>query len=109
MDWIVSLEQYLHLQAAVIELVGTVLGYIGLGLMKDGGFFQMLSVTSIIFCALLSIPLLRQRLRCHHWLGMTVICGGIAIKSIPAIRDFINPDRIDVSKDSIDNINRVIK
>ena len=58
------------LQAAVIELVGTVLGYIGLGLMKDGGFFQMLSVTSIIFCALLSIPLLGQRLRCHHWLGM---------------------------------------
>ena len=26
---------------------------------------------------------------------MTVICGGIAIKSIPAIRDFINPDRIE--------------
>ena len=27
---------------------------------------------------------------------MTVICGGIAIKSIPAIRDFINPERIKV-------------
>ena len=44
----------------MLDIVGTSLGYIGLGFMKDAGFFQMLRVSPIIFCALLSIPILKQ-------------------------------------------------
>ena len=44
----------------MFDIVGTSLGYIGLGFMKDAGFFQMLRVSPIIFCALISIPVLKQ-------------------------------------------------
>ena len=46
-----------------MDIVATSLGYMGLGFMNDPGLFQMLRVSPIIFCGLLSIPFLKQRLR----------------------------------------------
>ena len=74
-----------------MDIVGTSLGYIGLGFMKDAGFFQMLRVSPIIFCALLSIPIMKERLRWFQWTGILVVCSGLIIKSIPAVMDFFDP------------------
>jgi len=69
--------------AAFLDLLATSLGYMGLAFMRDPGFFQMLRVSPIIFCGLLSIPILRQRLRWFNWVGILIIGIGIVIKSIP--------------------------
>ena len=53
--------------------------------MKNAGFFAMLKIASIVFCALLSIPILKQKLKWFHWTGILIMCAGIVIKSIPAI------------------------
>jgi len=78
--------------AALLDIVGTSLGYIGLGFMKDAGFFQMLRVSPIIFCALLSIPILKQRLKWFNWTGILIVCTGIIVKAIPQIIETSNPD-----------------
>ena len=57
--------------------------------MKDGGFYQMLRVSSIIFCALLSIPVLKQKLGWYNWTGIFIIITGITLKSVPSIQDFL--------------------
>ena len=78
-------------QAALMDIVGTSLGYIGLGFMKDAGFFQMLRVSPIIFCALLSIPIMKERLRWFQWTGILVVCTGLVVKSIPDVVNFFDP------------------
>jgi len=69
--------------AAFLDLFATSLGYMGLAFMRDPGFFQMLRVSPIVFCGLLSIPFLGQRLRWFNWTGILIIGIGIAIKGIP--------------------------
>ena len=68
-----------------MDIIGVSLGYTGLGFMKNGGFFTMLKVTSLVFCALLSIPILKQRLKWFKWIGIAIICAGIIMKSVPYI------------------------
>ena len=84
--------------AALMDIVATSLGYIGLGFMKDAGFFQMLRVTPIIFCGLLSIPILKQRLKWFNWTGILLVCTGLIIKAIPRVMDSVdpNPDKVDI-------------
>ena len=84
------------LPAALMDIVATSLGYIGLGFMKDAGFFQMLRVTPIIFCGLLSIPILKQRLKWFNWTGILLVCTGLIIKAIPRVMDSVdpNPDKV---------------
>ena len=36
--------------------------------------------TPIIWCGLLSIPFLGQRLKAHNWIGILVLSGGLVIK-----------------------------
>jgi len=69
--------------AAFLDIVATAMGYMGLGFMKNPGFFQMLRCSPIIFCGLLSIPFLGQRLKAHNWIGIAVLCTGLIIKAIP--------------------------
>ena len=72
-----------------MDLVSASLAFIGLGFMKDGGFYQMLRVSSVIFCALLSIPVLKQKLGWYNWAGIFIIIAGITLKSVPSIQDFL--------------------
>jgi len=71
--------------AAALDLLATSLGYMGLAFLKDPGFFQMLRVSPMIFTGLLSIPILKQRLRWFNWVGMLVVCLGIVIKVLPKV------------------------
>jgi len=74
--------------AAFLDIVATAMGYMGLGFMKNPGFFQMLRCSPIIFCGLLSIPFLGQRLKAHNWIGIAVLSTGLIIKAIP---DAVHP------------------
>ena len=76
-------------QATLLDIVSTSVAYTGLGFMKDGGFYQMLRVSSVVFCALLSIPVLKQKLGWHKWIGILIIIAGITLKSVPSIQDFL--------------------
>jgi len=71
--------------AAFMDILATSLGYMGLAFLKDAGLFQMLRVTPMLWCAILSIPILRQRVKWFQWLGMFVVIGGIFIKAIPLL------------------------
>jgi len=77
--------------AAALDIVGTSLGYMGLAFMKDAGFFQMLRVSPIIFCGLLSIPILKQKLKWFNWGGILVVCTGLIVKAIPKVIQSANP------------------
>jgi len=77
--------------AAFLDIVATSLGYMGLGFMNDPGLFQMLRVSPIIFCGLLSIPFLKQRLRWFNWTGILLVCMGLVVKAIPKLLDSANP------------------
>lgn len=69
--------------AAFLDIIGTSCDYMGLGLMRNPGFQQMLRATPIVFCALLSIPFLGKRLKAHNWSGIGIVVVGLAIKAIP--------------------------
>lgn len=71
--------------ASFLDITATSLGYMGLGFMKNPGFFQMLRVSPIIFCGLISIPVLKQRLKLHNWAGIFVVCTGLIIKALPYV------------------------
>ena len=77
------------LQAALLDIVSASVAYIGLGFMKDGGFYSMLRVLNVVFNALLSIPVLKQKLRWYNWTGIFIIIAGITLKSVPSIQDFL--------------------
>ena len=72
-----------------MDIISTSVAYTGLGFMKDGGFYQMLRVSSVVFCALLSIPVLKQKLKWFNWTGILIIIAGITLKSVPSIQDFL--------------------
>jgi len=71
--------------AAFLDIVATSLGYMGLAFMKDPGFFQMLRVSPIIFCGLLSMPVLKQKLKWFNWTGILIVCTGLIIKALPNV------------------------
>ena len=79
----------MNFQATLLDIISTSVAYTGLGFMKDGGFYQMLRVSSVVFCALLSIPVLKQKLGWHKWIGILIIIAGITLKSVPSIQDFL--------------------
>ena len=49
----------------------------------------MLRVLNVVFNALLSIPVLKQKLRWYNWTGILIIIAGITLKSVPSIQDFL--------------------
>jgi len=67
--------------ASFMDLLGTALGYMGLAFCKDGGTFQMLRATAMMWAGLLSIPFLKRGLKWFQVLGMVVIAGGLALKA----------------------------
>lgn len=67
--------------ASFMDLLGTALGYMGLAFCKDGGTFQMLRATAMMWAGLLSIPFLKRGLKWFQVLGMVIIAGGLAIKA----------------------------
>ena len=74
-----------------MDILATSLDYMGLAFMKDAGLFQMLRVTPMLWCAILSIPILRQKVKWYGWVGMVVVILGIFIKAIPL---FFSPDDV---------------
>jgi len=77
--------------AAFLDIFATGLGYLGMIFMANPGFFQMLRCTPIIWCGLLSIPFLGQRLKAHNWIGIGVLSAGLLIKAIPdAVKPFVD-------------------
>ena len=77
-----------------MDILATSLDYMGLAFLKDAGLFQMLRVTPMLWCAILSIPILRQRVKLYQWFGMVVVVVGIFIKAIPLL--FPPSDKSDV-------------
>jgi len=67
--------------ASFMDLLGTALGYMGLAFCKDGGTFQMLRATAMMWAGLLSIPFLKRGLKWFQVLGMVIIAGGLGIKA----------------------------
>jgi len=69
------------------------MGYMGLAMIHDAGVFQMLRVTAMIWCGLLSIPFLGHRLKWFQWVGMLTIAGGLIAKaSEQLLPDYIKKD-----------------
>jgi len=93
--------------AAFLDIFATGLGYLGLIFMANPGFFQMLRCTPIIWCGLLSIPFLGERLKAHNWIGIGVLSLGLMIKAIPdAVKPFVDytVNGTDIHPDSLGNI-----
>jgi len=93
--------------AAFLDIFATGLGYLGLIFMANPGFFQMLRCTPIIWCGLLSIPFLGERLKAHNWIGIGVLSLGLMIKAIPdAVKPFVDytVNDTDIHPDSLGNI-----
>ena len=44
--------------------------------------FQMLRGTLVVFAGILTVILLKRRLRLHHWMGITLICAGAALVGV---------------------------
>ena len=52
--------------------------------------YILVRCTPIIWCGLLSIPFLGQRLKAHNWIGILVLSAGLVIKAIPdAVKPFV--------------------
>lgn len=64
--------------AALCDLCGTSLMYLGLNLTYASSF-QMLRGAVIIFTALLSVAFLRLRLRAFHWIGICAVIVGLGL------------------------------
>jgi len=93
--------------AAFLDIFATGLGYLGMIFMANPGFFQMLRCTPIIWCGLLSIPFLGQRLKAHNWIGIGILSTGLMIKAIPdAVKPFVDYtiNGTDIHPDSLGNI-----
>ena len=56
----------------------------------------MLRTTPIVFCGLLSIPILKQRLKWFQWTGIMMIVIGIVIKSIPSVIEMFSDEPEDL-------------
>ena len=83
-----------------MDIIATYLGYMGLAFMKNAGMYQMLLVANMIWCGLLSIPLLKQRLKWHNWFGMLLVATGLIIKAIPLLLPISDSKGL-VSKNSV--------
>lgn len=62
----------------VCDLAGTTLGGLGL-LYTSASVWQMLRGSIIVFSGVLSVLMLGRRLHTHHWIGMGVLCAGLAL------------------------------
>jgi len=93
--------------AAFLDIFATGLGYLGMIFMANPGFFQMLRCTPIIWCGLLSIPFLGQRLKANNWIGIGILSTGLMIKAIPdAVKPFVDYtiNGTDIHPDGLGNI-----
>ena len=80
--------------------------YIPENVLKDD-FFLFFRCTPIIWCGLLSIPFLGQRLKAHNWIGIAILSAGLMIKAIPdAVKPFVDYtiNGTDIHPDSLGNI-----
>ena len=69
------------LPPTVFDLLGVTLQNIGLVLTRDGGSFMVIRSSSMIWCALLSIPILGRYPKLYQILGMFVCAAGVFVKS----------------------------
>lgn len=63
---------------AVLDLLSTSLLYISLN-MTSAASFQMFRSSLILFTGLLSVLVLRTKLRPYHWIGMVIIMTGLIV------------------------------
>ncbi|KAF6016696.1 SLC35F6 [Bugula neritina] len=73
--------------AALCDMCGTTLMYIGLN-MTDASSFQMLRGAVIVFTALLSVIFLRKIITNQMWLGILFVILGLVVVGLA---DFLNP------------------
>ncbi|KAK2175086.1 hypothetical protein NP493_753g00007 [Ridgeia piscesae] len=71
-----TFNRLIFLPAAMLDMCGTSLMYVGLNL-TFASSFQMLRGAVIIFTALLSVAFLRSRIRIYMWIGMMLIVFGL--------------------------------
>ncbi|KAI0243348.1 Solute carrier family 35 member F6 [Lamellibrachia satsuma] len=76
-----SFNRLIFLPAAMLDMCGTSLMYVGLNL-TFASSFQMLRGAVIIFTALLSVAFLRSRIRHYMWLGMLLIVFGLVFVGV---------------------------
>jgi len=70
------------LPASLLDIASFSCSFTGLGFLKDAGLYQMLRVSQMVFCGLLSIIVLKQRLAWFKWTGILLVCIGIVVKAI---------------------------
>lgn len=70
------------LPASLLDIASFSCSFTGLGFLKDACLYQMLRVSQIVFCGLLSIPVLKRRLAWFKWTGILLVCIGLVVKSI---------------------------
>jgi drug/metabolite transporter (DMT)-like permease len=69
---------------AFLDLVAMILMLIGM-LFLPASIWQMLRGANIIFAAILTIVILRRKLRAYHWVGVSLALVGILIVSAAAL------------------------
>jgi drug/metabolite transporter (DMT)-like permease len=90
-----NFSPFIFLPAALCDMVGTSLAYIGLNLTYASSF-QMLRGAVMIFTGLLSVAFLGRELQRYKWFGMFTVVAGLAIIGVT---DFVFSDK-DASTDT---------
>jgi len=68
----------------MLDMTGT--GVMNAGLcLVDGSVFQMLRSAVVVFTAILSVVVLKRKLKAYHWVSIVFICIGVFIVGYVAI------------------------
>merc|ERR1719264_834376 len=69
------------LPASLLDISSVSCSFTGLGFLKDAGLHQMLRVSNLVFCGLLSTLFLKMRLAWFKWAGILLVCIGLVVKA----------------------------
>jgi len=84
----VKMRPVLLLPPALMDWIATYLLSLGLVLTRDAGTYEIVKASTMVWCALLAIPVMRRWLRWYQWLGILLVSVGVFVKAsimIPAI------------------------
>jgi uncharacterized membrane protein len=73
-----SFSPFIFALPALCDCLATSTMYLGLT-MTYASVFQMLRGSAVVFTGILSVVVLKRKLRLFHWLGMLLVCAGALI------------------------------
>ncbi|KAF8567293.1 hypothetical protein P879_04649 [Paragonimus westermani] len=80
----VPLINWIFLPLAICDLLATIVSGIGL-LYIDASIWQIMRGSLIVFAGILSVTVLRRKLRCFHWTGMLITMCGLVLVGAKSI------------------------